>query len=904
MNLPDLLPYFDSWKRSGNGKFVASCPMPNHSDSDPSVTITQDIETGKILMMCWGCNTKAPELIQALGLRSSDLFGDPGHPAAVTQIQQQESASEEEIEKLTDYTIQSLDKLFLAKDYILTRFGLSEDDGYNLSLGVDPGDSSITRPTSCAAFNSGTPHLIIPFMDPKGALRGMQGRRLVPGEPRWRSVSGSGWSKIGCFGWDLEGTVIITEGPSDALSVVGMAKLPAIAVRGASNTDEATCAQIKEWLNGRPAIVVGDNGEAGEKFARELSQRLGLQSWLPPAEFSDLADYLGAGGDLKSVLETAAETITEPGPTPAEVANAMVIRLTDNIEEAIFDVDLMRDLHAVPNEEQEVIFARVIRQAPHGQIGDYRGFVRAIQRRLRAMPTPPAGGGGNGQNQGGPGHPIPGQIVVTWNPEDQLHVTEDSVRNAMDHYSGAEYYQASPGQYVKVVTDELVNLKEAGLRSMLSQMGHWRVINGQQERGHVPSEASRMISDPSWECGVPIIKRRVEVPFMLENGDIVSEQGFHEESGIYLLPRFGDQIVVPEVPMIVTDEDVRQAKEVFEDVIEGFDFKNNASRTNLIAMTLTSPLRELFKKSPMVPLMTSTAPQSGSGKGTSVRVPLSTVGIGPNSLSTTAYNSDENEFEKKIVGQLLKKSSYIFLDNIRAQVNSAVMEQMLTAPNYDGRTLGYSEVNRLSTLVLWVCTLQSTGSFNRDLTRRCVPVELTKNWRGSWKHKNIDAYLASMRGKMIWACFIVARRWIEMGRPISTARLDGYGGWTETIGGILEHVLGYEDFLGNLESFRKQQDQVALTIDSLLERWLRVHGEEEHPARLAVDDLDDPALHKLLGLHNNPGIRQVQSALERQLISQAGYIIGTSHRWEFIGEKAYGHEMKRLFRCTPLQEEQ
>ena len=86
MNLPDLLPHFENWTRTGPGKFMASCPMPNHRDSEPSVSVTQDIETGKIMMFCWGCNTKAPDLIQAMGLRLSDLFGDPGHPAAVKQM--------------------------------------------------------------------------------------------------------------------------------------------------------------------------------------------------------------------------------------------------------------------------------------------------------------------------------------------------------------------------------------------------------------------------------------------------------------------------------------------------------------------------------------------------------------------------------------------------------------------------------------------------------------------------------------------------------------------------------------------------------------------------------------------------------------------------------------------------
>jgi hypothetical protein len=302
----------------------------------------------------------------------------------------------------------------------------------------------------------------------------------------------------------------------------------------------------------------------------------------------------------------------------------------------------------------------------------------------------------------------------------------------------------------------------------------------------------------------------------------------------------------------------------------------------------------------MVPMLTSTAPQSGSGKGTSIRVPLSTCGVGPYSLSTTAYNPDENEFEKKLVGKLLKKSTYIFLDNIRANVSSSVMEQMLTAANYDGRTLGYSEVNSLSTLVLWVCTLQSTGAFNRDLTRRCVPVELVKNYRGKWKHKNIEAYLAEKRGEMIWATFVVARKWLQDGGQKSDVRLDGYGGWTEVIGGILENVLGYEDFLGNLEGFRKSQDENAMTIDGVLERWLSIYGDTAQPARMAIEDYEDPALHQMLSLHN-PSTRQTINSLTRLLDSQRGYIVNNTHIWEPVGLQPFGHEGSlKQYRCMPL----
>lgn len=897
MNIPDLLPYFDTWNRIGPGKFMASCPMPNHRDSEPSVSVTQDIDTGKIMMFCWGCNTKAPDLIQAMGLRLSDLFGDPGHPAAVKQIAETLEIHPDQLMALEERVKKAVDDLEFAEKYIEDRFNLTLEDGIDLRLGVDDG--------------FGVPHLIIPFCDPSGKIVGMQGRRLVEGEPRWRSVSGPAWSKIGCFAWDREGPVIITEGPSDALAVIGRTRFPSLAIRGASNTAETTCNQIKEWLNGRQAIVIGDNGEAGEAFSRGISNGTGLPFWSLPSDFGDLCDFLSAGGSLEDISSVA----SEPEPveidtrTPDQIISDFKSRIFANLTRASIDPDLVSDLSRYP-QYIDVLRLEIPNEARRNGygVGEARsamdGLAAAINTFNQVANPPAQAGGGGGIHANIPQNMVGANLpTIIWNAEDQLHVTEHEIRQAIDAYEGKQYYRSAVGLYVKVVDEEIVNLKESGVMSMLSQMGHWRVINGARETGHVPTAAAKLISDPSWECGLQEIKRRVEVPFMLADGTIISVPGYHEESGVFLLPRKSDQIIVPEVPAIVTDEDVALAKQILEDVTEGFVFKNEASKTNLIAMTLTSPLRELFRHNPMVPLLTSTAPQSGSGKGTSIRVPLSTCGVGPHSLATTAYNPDENEFEKKLVGKLLKKSTYIFLDNIRQGVNSSVLEQMLTAANYDGRTLGYSEVNALSTLVLWVSTLQSTGSFNRDLTRRTVPVELRKNHNASWQHKNIEAYLAAKRGDMIWACFVVARKWLQDGAPISNVRLDGYVGWTEVIGGMVEHVLGYEYFLDNLDSFRKMQDQNSMTIDSILERWLERYGEEPQPARMSIEDYEDPALHQMLGLRNPGSSRQVMNALTRILDAQDGYIVGNTHVWQPLGVGDFGGERNvKLYRCIPLEE--
>ena len=70
--LTTLLSKLERVKKTGHGKWMARCPC--HSDRSPSLSIRDD--NGKILMLCFGCGAKAPEICGAIGFDVSDLFPD------------------------------------------------------------------------------------------------------------------------------------------------------------------------------------------------------------------------------------------------------------------------------------------------------------------------------------------------------------------------------------------------------------------------------------------------------------------------------------------------------------------------------------------------------------------------------------------------------------------------------------------------------------------------------------------------------------------------------------------------------------------------------------------------------------------------------------------------------------
>ena len=70
MSAKDILERVQKYKRTGEGKWIATCPA--HNDLSPSLSVSETPE-GKVLLKCWsGCG--ALDIITAIGLDWSVLF--------------------------------------------------------------------------------------------------------------------------------------------------------------------------------------------------------------------------------------------------------------------------------------------------------------------------------------------------------------------------------------------------------------------------------------------------------------------------------------------------------------------------------------------------------------------------------------------------------------------------------------------------------------------------------------------------------------------------------------------------------------------------------------------------------------------------------------------------------------
>ncbi|MFE0701170.1 phage/plasmid primase, P4 family [Streptomyces sp. NPDC058872] len=281
MLFADLLSRFGDVAEHQDGGYVARCPA--HDDGRPSLRLWRG-EDLKVRITCRaGCDTA--DVIRAVGLDWSALFDVPG-PGATVSAERPELVPARFVAGLAAYVDRTTAALGdwssewagRARDYLAKRFGLDVETAIDLGIGVDPGDQGDAFPYLSRQYRA-HPRLTVPLHGWDGVARGLQGRDLSGDCPaRWLSLvnpRGHRWSPYGVFrGAGGYGTVLVCEGPGDALTAVACG-YDAVAIRGASLAGSPELvAELAEGLRGSLVILAGDADRAGSGFTARLAAGL------------------------------------------------------------------------------------------------------------------------------------------------------------------------------------------------------------------------------------------------------------------------------------------------------------------------------------------------------------------------------------------------------------------------------------------------------------------------------------------------------------------------------------------------------------------------------------------------------------------------------------------------------
>ena len=333
--------------------------------------------------------------------------------------------------------------------------------------------------------------------------------------------------------------------------------------------------------------------------------------------------------------------------------------------------------------------------------------------------------------------------------------------------------------------------------------------------------ANNLIAADDWP-GLPEIKSIIETPVIRPDGSMLLTPGYDEATRLYLDPIVDlSGLVIPET--LTKKHAEASAKYILDEIFADFPFENDASRTNTLASLLSVIVRPMINGN--IPLFILDKPQAGTGASLIADI-IATITTGK-PASMWGQPETEDEWRKAITSALLSGSPIIVIDNVVGMLRSAALSRALTSRIWRDRLLGKSQMLDLPQEAVWFATGNNI-QIGGDTARRGVWIRLdaaeARPWtRTEFKHPNILKWIGENHDSIIAYLLIMARAWIQAGKPLGSAKLGGFNEWAEVISGILEFA-EVKDFMGNATQLYDEMDQDVQQWDAFLKEWTKIYA--------------------------------------------------------------------------------
>lgn len=362
--------------------------------------------------------------------------------------------------------------------------------------------------------------------------------------------------------------------------------------------------------------------------------------------------------------------------------------------------------------------------------------------------------------------------------------------------------------------------------------------------------------------------------------------GWNEATGIYYAEPEALRGVQP------ADVEVGRIPELLRNMLVDFKFADEASVQNFVGLLLTPFVRPALQPG-HTPGHVALAPAPRIGKTKLIGTVLGFLVLG-REVFPIRLGANEEEQDKRITSLLLQGATIINFDNVSV-LDSGPLAMLLTSDVYCGRRLGVSEVVLLPNTLTVVATGNNLQS-SAEMVRRFVPIWLRATCanpedRNDFVHKDLEAYLLTVRREVVSVLLGMVEAWRRAGRPLGQRPLGGFEAWARVIGGILG-LFGCTNWLANYREFIRTGDTDGEDCKTLVEQWRKVHGTNEVRASdlwnlVAGSDLFPT-------LREKPNEASRLTAFGKFLQSKVGTIVG---EWRIL-DRSRG--TTRLYRLVDL----
>jgi len=369
------------------------------------------------------------------------------------------------------------------------------------------------------------------------------------------------------------------------------------------------------------------------------------------------------------------------------------------------------------------------------------------------------------------------------------------------------------------------------LRGHLARVASWQVARP-SKAGTIltvvppPMEVVRdLMSLPGWsQAAIPPLEGVVECPTFARDGTLVAAPGYHPGAAVVYRPDPG--LVLPEVPAQPGPEQVQQALDLLLCGLMGdFPFKDEASRTNALALLLLPFVRVLIDGP--TPLHLIDAAKPGTGKGLLVDA-VHVVATG-RCAEPMPEADDDAEWRKRVFAALLGDPKFLFIDNVNAYVDSGALASALTARTMKDRVLGSSRTAEVPVRCVWVAAGNNVR-MSQELARRTPLIRMVATVDEPWtrppsdfQYPDLIGWARDHRGPLVGAALTLCRAWVAAGRPAGSVAVGSYEPWARVMGGIMD-VVGRPDFMANAAEMTAHASDDQAKWRAFVQGWWTAFG--------------------------------------------------------------------------------
>lgn len=306
-------------------------------------------------------------------------------------------------------------------------------------------------------------------------------------------------------------------------------------------------------------------------------------------------------------------------------------------------------------------------------------------------------------------------------------------------------------------------------------------------------------------------------PTLLKGGRVLYKDGYDAPSKGY---HFKDNSI--KLERLPKDrEQALKSLNLIKDLLSEFCFKDKLDMTVAISALLSAVARMAVGNHP---LFIFAAPTAGSGKSFLVDV-ITLIAFG-NRVAVTSAGKDDEETDKRLAAKLIERAPLISLDNVNGEIDSVLLNQIITQPRISIRPLGQSKTIEIKKASLMFATGNGI-TVARDMTRRTMVCTLDPGVeRPEFRDfsKRPDALVEANRGKYLSAAFNILLSFIAVPNKPKISHLSSFEEWDLIRGALV--WLGEDDPVISMEKSRESDpessdlQQVIYALKSLYDETM------------------------------------------------------------------------------------